>query len=348
MTESKLLKKVFMTCPICGKQHEVEERLRWEEMPIKGVMTRYQEIYYYCVNASDDECEFVPGGVMNKNLLNARDAYRKAAGLLTSSEIREIRESYGLSQQDFARLLGLGDVTITRYETKAIQDEVYDTLLRLVKDNPLQALELLNKNSSKFSRDKYQEIRNRILEKIDGRGKEYLSRQVVEAYYAVYDKSTELNGFTSLNFNKIEATISYMANKLKDLIQINLMELLWYSDALSYTRRQKAMTGLIYRKNASGALPIAYRELLNLPNVKVKETVEKDKSVQTIIIPSNEVDYSVLDEEDTKIIDMVVDKFVALKPHRFSDYMKDEPVIKETRAGDFIPFSKVKTIRIFQ
>lgn len=348
MTESKLLKKVFMTCPVCGKQHEVEERLRWAEMPIKGVMTPYQEIFYYCVNGPEDESEFVPGGVMNKNLLNVRDAYRKAAGLLTSGEIRSIRESYGLSQQDFARLLGLGDVTITRYETKAIQDEAYDTLLRLVKDNPLQALELLNKNSSKFALDKYQEIKNRILEKIEGKGREYLSRQVVEAYYALYDERTELNGFTSLNFNKIEAAISYMANKLKDLIQINLMRLLWYSDALSYKKRKKAMTGLIYRKSASEALPIAYRELLNLPNVKVKERVGKDESVQTIIIPSNEVDYLVLDAEDTKIIDMVVDKFKVLEPHRFSDYMKDEPVIKETRAGDFIPFSKVKTIRIFE
>lgn len=85
---------------------------------------------------------------MNKNLLNARNAYRKKKGLLTSDEIVAIRESYGLSQVDLAKLLGWGEATISRYESKAIQDEAYDMMLRLVKDDPLKAMELLKKNSN--------------------------------------------------------------------------------------------------------------------------------------------------------------------------------------------------------
>lgn len=46
-------------------------------------------------------------------------------GLLTSDEIVAIRESYGLSQVDLAKLLGWGEATISRYESKAIQDEAY-------------------------------------------------------------------------------------------------------------------------------------------------------------------------------------------------------------------------------
>lgn len=38
---------------------------------------------------------------------------------LTSQEIKEIRLELGLTQQQFADLLGLGDKTITRYETGA-------------------------------------------------------------------------------------------------------------------------------------------------------------------------------------------------------------------------------------
>lgn len=40
-------------------------------------------------------------------------------------EIVAIRESYGLSQVDLAKLLGWGEATISRYESKAIQDEAY-------------------------------------------------------------------------------------------------------------------------------------------------------------------------------------------------------------------------------
>ena len=43
---------------------------------------------------------------MDENLLRARDAYRTQKGLLTSKEIAEIRDFYGLTQSDFSAMLG--------------------------------------------------------------------------------------------------------------------------------------------------------------------------------------------------------------------------------------------------
>ena len=34
-----------------------------------------------------------------------------------------------------AKLLGVGDVTVTRYETKQIQDEAHDKIMRLIDEN---------------------------------------------------------------------------------------------------------------------------------------------------------------------------------------------------------------------
>ena len=175
-----LIRKVCMNCPVCDRIHEVEERKRTAVLTIKGEEVTYEERFYFCTNASDEENEFEIGAMTNENLLNARNAYRVKHGLLTSDEIIEIREGYGLSQVDLARLLGWGEATISRYESKAIQDEAYDTMLRLIKDNPLQALEFLKKNSDKFSGLKRQEIRSRIVEKLDTYGKEYLTRQIFE------------------------------------------------------------------------------------------------------------------------------------------------------------------------
>lgn len=87
----------------------------------------------------------------NENLLNARNEYRKAHGLLTSNDIVAIREKYGLSQVDLAKLLGCGEATISRYESKAIQDDAYDNMLRIINDNPLAALDLLQKNGEQFA-----------------------------------------------------------------------------------------------------------------------------------------------------------------------------------------------------
>ena len=179
MKEYILLEKIHMDCPLCDKVHDVEKRKRITSTIIKGEEVSYEEIFYFCPNVDEEEKEFVTGSILNKNLLNARNAYRIKKGLLTSDDIVPIRENYGLSQVDLAKLLGWGEATISRYESKAIQDEAYDTMLRLIKDNPLRALELLKKNIDKFSALKFFEIKSKIVKKLDAYGKEFLTRQTL-------------------------------------------------------------------------------------------------------------------------------------------------------------------------
>ena len=123
MNGGNLIRKIQMECPLCDKIHEIEERTRIAKTIIKGEEVNYEETYYFCLNSDEDENEFVTGKMENENLLNARNAYRRAHELLTSDEIVAIRESYGLSQVDLAKLLGWGEETISRYENKAIQDD---------------------------------------------------------------------------------------------------------------------------------------------------------------------------------------------------------------------------------
>ena len=177
MEKSCLVRKVNMLCPICGKTHEVEERTRQTVMVIKSDAVSYEETYFFCGSSAVDECEFENGAMVNANLMNARNAYRKMHGLLTSDEIIAIRQLYGLSQVDLARLMGWGEVTISRYESKAIQDDSYDSMLKLVRDDPLKALELLEVNKAAFDLEKYLSIKAKMKEQLSAYGKEYLSRQ---------------------------------------------------------------------------------------------------------------------------------------------------------------------------
>ena len=131
MENSILIRKVHMNCPLCDKMHEIEERKRTTSITIKGEEVFYEERFYFCANADEDENEFETAAMTNENLLNARNAYRVKMGLLTSTEIVALRESYGLSQVDLAKLLGWGEATISRYESKAIQDAVSYTHLTL-------------------------------------------------------------------------------------------------------------------------------------------------------------------------------------------------------------------------
>jgi putative zinc finger/helix-turn-helix YgiT family protein len=70
-------------------------------------------------------------------------AFRRVAGLLAPEEIRQGREKMGLTQKQFANLLGVGEATVSRWETGAqIQQRALDRFLRVCLASPA-AVELL-------------------------------------------------------------------------------------------------------------------------------------------------------------------------------------------------------------
>lgn len=347
MKASSLIRKVYMDCPLCDKTHEVEERQRLATISLKGDMVTYEERFYYCSNSDIEENEFETGPMMNENLLKARNAYRIIHGLLTSDEIVEVRDNYGLSQVDLARLLGWGEATISRYESKAIQDEAYDTMLRLIKDNPLQALDFLKKNSDKFSEHKVHEVRSKIVEKLDSYGKEYLTRQALEGEYVNFEEPFDSNGSVLLNIDKLEAAVSYLAKKVPNLFKVKLMKMLWYADALSFKKNGHAITGLVYRHNEMGALPVGHYSLMNLENLNVHEEVSANFETMLHIYPCKGMDYSVLSDGDKAVLNAVIKKFKDYNAREIVDYMHEERAYRDTKPGEIIPFSLAKEIRDF-
>lgn len=69
------------------------------------------------------------------------DAICRALGLLTPDEIRLLRERIGPSQDEFAKLTGIGVATISRWERgRLLQNDAMDRYLRLLDSNPWNVL----------------------------------------------------------------------------------------------------------------------------------------------------------------------------------------------------------------
>ncbi|MCD8023568.1 MAG: DUF4065 domain-containing protein [Lachnospiraceae bacterium] len=347
MAESILVRKMNLYCPVCGKMHEVEERMREATTIIKGEEVSYPERYYFCQYADEEGNEYEIGSMTNENLMNARNAYRVKNGLLTSGEIVSIREKYGLSQVELSRLLGWGEATISRYESKAIQDESYDHMLRLIAENPLQALEYLKKNGGKFSGARMREIKSRIVMELDSYGKEYLTRQTFEGEYAGFDEPSDANGYVLLDIDKLEAVISYFAERVAHLFKTKLMKLLWYADAVSFKWYGKAMTGLVYRHEAMGALPVGHYSLMNLENLNVQEEMSMSYDSMFHIYPNETIDGAVLTAKDQDVLNAVCEKFRDYKASEIVNYMHEEAAYTETEPGAVIPFSLAGKVRGF-
>ena len=347
MGKSYLIEAVQRDCPLCDRTHEVEKRRRDGSMLIKGEPVHFEEIYFYCPNcADDDESEFVPAELMDKNLQNARNSYRSVHGLLTSDEIAAIRATYNMSQSDLAMALGWGEVTITRYESKSVQDETYDQILRMFRDDPAFAMQQLTRQEARFSKEKFRQLHDNILAKIQETGVCQLNKRTIEAQYAAYDEPSDFNGNQTLNLSKLGAVMAFFAQYEGNLFKVKLMKLLWYADALSYKLHKTSITGLVYAHKPYGALPLANSDIIYLPTLSVEEMEINDNTAYHITAaPGASLDN--LNSDEIDIIYRVAKKFKNMTTPEIVDYMHEEDAYKDTTMNQIIPFSKCLTLKEF-
>ena len=346
MEKERVVRVIEMSCPVCGKTHSLEEKCRKAKTIIKGQTVKYNQVFYCCTNVNEDN-EFETGYMMNMNLLNSINAYRKQNGLLTSEEIVSLRKDYSLSQVDLARLLGWGEATISRYESKAIQDDAYDNALRQLKDNPYIVFEYFKKNKSLFTPEKCIEIKKMIDEKMDSYGREVMTRKALCSEYVRFDTPSIINGNKCIDIDKIEAVVSYFAKNIKDLYKVKLMKMLWYADALCYKSTESSMTGLVYLHKSYGALPVGHNKLLSLERINVQEESSKNYDLLIHFYPYEGIDYSVIMDNEIVILDKVIKKFKRFKSQQLVEYMHEEKAYKETKDEEIIPYDLAKEIRDF-
>lgn len=120
-------------CINCDCENEFGLRLIKKHFDIRGVSIQVEIVEAYCKNCNNYVFVY---DVEKENQKIITDAYKKNAGLLTSFEIEQIRNRFGLSQKQLSNIIKCGEKNIARYENGAIQDRTINLLLVLVRDHP--------------------------------------------------------------------------------------------------------------------------------------------------------------------------------------------------------------------
>ena len=337
----KEIETISYECPFCDKEHSIQVLQYDASGLVKNVKVQYRKTVYYC---EIEEEEFTPDFIMDKNLAAAREAYRKQNELLTVEEIKQIRDIYGLTQKEYSRLLGLGDVTIQRYETKAVQDDTYDMMMRLTRENPEYCLEMLEKNKKSFEMERYQTIRECIINRIKLIGENYFTEKAIQTKYAEYNQMTDENGYCLLDIKKVRNILGYLAEQMRHLYKVKAMKLLWYIDELSYRNYGKSMTGLVYRHKPYGALPVAHNELIHLQGLRVTEEEHEDYTAYRIEA-AKPFGKELFTYEENVVLEKVINKFKNYSTREIVDYMHQETAYQKTADNEVIRFNKEYVIR---
>lgn len=139
-----MIKMEKFYCEKCKKLTDTRIKKVTEDYKVKDENVTIEANLRYCTVCGE---ELWDNELDGENLRKAYEEYKKKKSLLSSDDIKKIRSKYDLSQSSFAKLLGFGEKTITRYENGAIQEKVQDNLIRLMSDvMTFEKLWRLNKN----------------------------------------------------------------------------------------------------------------------------------------------------------------------------------------------------------
>lgn len=349
--------KIFETqkklCMQCMEEHVVQVISDDLTEEYKGIEVTYHAYFEYCDN-TDELLETEE--MMRANALAMRDAYRERLGLLTSAEIIKIREKYRVSQKDFSEILGWGGATITRYENFQVQDRIHDDMLRKLDADPRWFLDLLERAEGKIPERAYAKCLSAANSEYRKMQNSYLESSI-SALYANHVDASETGGVT-MDLARVVEIINYFASKTNNLFMVKLMKMLWYGDALSFKRRGKAISGLVYQALPMGAVPIGYREIIALDSIESEDIVFPDGNVGTKfsareLSETSEVsdiyevsDTRLLIEQDLEILDDVIKEVGSLDSKNIVEKMHDEVAYRSTEPAGIISFSYADQLSI--
>lgn len=334
-------------CPYCKK--EVEYRIEKRDIKeFKGIEVNTFENVAICNECNED---LYVNEIENENNERIFKIYRKIANIITPQDIVNLRNKYDISQRELTAILGFGKMTINRYERGGLPSKSQSDYIRLLIDNEIEFVNRVKAayEKNEISEKTYKKIVSNDIEKA-------ISKKEVQDNIRKY-LNVELNrdpdiynGYKSLDLDKIENIISYIASKVKNLTITSLNKYLWYIDMLSFNQRSVAITGLTYQNQKFGPTIInkRYDEISLLDDKYQREDFETINGNVTEIISKDNFDLNKISDSEKKIIDSVIKLLKNKKVTEISEMSHKEDGWKKTERLEQISFEYAMDLKLIK
>ena len=334
-------------CPYCKK--EVEYRIEKRDIKeFKGIEVNTFENVAICNECNED---LYVNEIENENNERIFKIYRKIANIITPQDIVNLRNKYDISQRELTAILGFGKMTINRYERGGLPSKSQSDYIRLLIDNEIEFVNRVKAayEKNEISEKTYKKIASNDVEKA-------ISKKEVQDNIRKY-LNVELNrdpdiynGYRSLDLDKIENIISYIASKVKNLTITSLNKYLWYIDMFSFNQRSVAITGLTYQNQKFGPTIInkRYDEISLLDDKYQRENFETINGNVTEIISKDNFDLNKISDSEKKIIDSVIKLLKNKKVTEISEMSHKEDGWRKTERLEQISFEYAMNLKLIK
>ena len=334
-------------CPYCKK--EVEYKIEKRDLKeFRGIEINTFENVAICNECNQD---LYVNEIEDENNERIYQIYREKANIIKAEDIVKLREKYDISQRELTAILGFGKMTINRYERGGLPTKSQSDYIKLLIENEDRFIEKVKEayENNNITEKTYKKIvsegqeenisKKRVQENIRRYLKEVLNR-----------KPDIYNGYKSLDLEKVENIISYIASKVKNLTITSLNKYLWYIDMLSFNKRSVAITGLTYQNQKFGPTIVykKYDELSLLDDKYQREDIETENGNTTKIISNENFNLDKINDSEKEIIDTIIKLLKNKKVTDISKMSHREDGWKKTKRLEKISFEYAMNLNIIK
>jgi len=319
-------------CDNCGKDTLVEIITEVRSVPVRDELYEIEEHVPICTECRE---EVFVEDIEEANIQRAYDAYRLKHGLVFPYEIAEVRRMYGVSQRGLARILGWGEVTIHRYENGSLPDSAHNAILKSLK-YPSRMLTFAEEAANRLDSDEASALIKRI-KAILPTGHLPDEASIEEFGRAMGLAPDDEHGRRRFDFFRTAQMVLYLAGGTRCYL-VKLMKLLWFCDVGAFQRFGRSLTGMAYAALPMGPVPDHYKWLMSILD---RGWVSREPALDRVelIVPARQPDMSLFGEEETKVIDDVLERLGGLSTDELVELSHGDEAWWGTGIAERIPFS---------
>lgn len=327
-------------CWNCGKETDLEYIEKYENILVRGDEVSVLVKYYRCHKC---EGEYEDQKSTYDPLALAYKKYLERHRMMQPNEIRELRKRYGLTQRELSKLLGWGEVTLSRYENGALQDDSHDIMLKMINE-PHNLLARVIQNGGFLPGKKREGLISLLKDEIE---EAHSLPLIIEELFGKYPPGI-LSGFQKLHLDKVFQAIIFFCTD--GIFKTKLNKLLFYSDFKYYKDNASSITGLRYVHLPLGPVPDNYEHYYaTLQNIEEAIKIEEEfigDYVGEILKADKKPDLSIFSDSEIKTLIEVKTFFKSFNASKIKEYSHREMGYKETHDGQIIPYSYADYIQI--
>lgn len=287
----------------------------------------YIASYYVC---EDTQTPFTMDGMDDINTIQVRNQYRMKYGIPFCDEIRQLRESYGLSAIKMSTILGFGNNQYRLYENGEMPSLSNGRILKSIM-KPATFRQFVEAAKSQIETKDY----IRLMHQIDSR----------EMNSAINDFETELifdgrercaeNGFAETSVTRLKNIMLYFIEHCDNVFNTKMNKLLFYLDMVSYRESGFAMTGLAYKAIQFGPVPVRWDRVYSLVDGISQEIVGFGSGAQGVrLVGTGHADLSMFTENEKSRLRRVAEKFATASSTAISEISHEEDAWKNAIANN--------------